>query len=290
LADRRAAPRLFAGLLPGVALWVGWNLWRAGSALPPTGGTGDTPLLGNPLLGLAGLTVSPGKGVLWYSPPIVLGLLGLRGLWARNRPVAVALAGASALHLGVYSCLSFFGGDMCWGPRYLVPVSTALMVAAPFAPVGAVLRGAVGVAGLAVQLLSLGRDYAVFPYRAGLPQGFALEHPEVYLSRSALLDRPGEIAEMLATGIPDEVVGFGSHGRPDLLTHANYTYPLDLGPGPLRRFAVYWLPVPWTFWMRALPPQIPRPIPNEALAIGLAAIAAGAALALARDVRGDAPA
>ena len=43
------------------------------------------PVWGNPIAGLLTLLISPGKSVFLYSPPLVLGLLGIRSLW-RRRP------------------------------------------------------------------------------------------------------------------------------------------------------------------------------------------------------------
>src|SRR6185312_10744283 len=58
--------------------------------------TGTDPVWGNPLVGLAGLLVSPAKSIFLYSPTCVLALVGLRRLLTRepNRfaPIAACLA------------------------------------------------------------------------------------------------------------------------------------------------------------------------------------------------------
>lgn len=70
--------------------------------------------------GLYGLTLSPGKGLLIFSPTVLLGLLGLafrlRQQW-RESLLAVILLVA---HLAFYSNISYWHGDGSWGPRYMV--------------------------------------------------------------------------------------------------------------------------------------------------------------------------
>lgn len=70
--------------------------------------------------GLYGLTVSTGKGLLFFSPTVLLGLLGAwlarRTLW-REALLALAML---ASHLYVYSQVSYWHGDGSWGPRYMV--------------------------------------------------------------------------------------------------------------------------------------------------------------------------
>jgi hypothetical protein len=73
------------GLIPGVALVIGYNLARFG--LPLASGYGDeasaftTPLL----TGLTGLLLSPGKSLFLYAPVAALALAGAPLLWRRWR-------------------------------------------------------------------------------------------------------------------------------------------------------------------------------------------------------------
>jgi hypothetical protein len=78
----------------------------------------DTPLLE----GLAGQLVSPGKGLLWFCPAVLLGLAGFRGLWRRAPLVAGTIVGGSLLLLVVTSKYYQWHGGGCWGPRFLVPL------------------------------------------------------------------------------------------------------------------------------------------------------------------------
>lgn len=70
--------------------------------------------------GLYGLTISTGKGLLIFSPTILLGLIGM-GLRVRQQWRESLLAvGVLAVHLAFYSRYSYWHGDGSWGPRYLV--------------------------------------------------------------------------------------------------------------------------------------------------------------------------
>lgn len=271
------------GLIPGFALVFGWNLWRTGGLLP-LGDDDGLPMFGIPLVGLAGLTISPGKGILWYSPPILLGLSGLVGLARRSRPLAAAVGGVAGAHTLIYSCFTFFGGDWCWGPRYMLVPAIVLMTAAPWTVLGPVMRRAVIVLGVLVQLLALGRDYAVYIYEERLPANFQFLHPEVQFTGSALLHRPGEIVEMFQEGLPAEVQGFRAGAPPTDVTNANrYAGPPEIGSDWMREFAVFWLPVPWWTWMPVLPPDGRPYSPTGALG-GVGALLLGGLLLLRRDL------
>jgi hypothetical protein len=74
-----------------------------------------------------GLLFSPGKGLLFYSPLVVLGALGLPRLWREDRYLAGGLLTTFAT-ITLFSGASTFWGDEVWGPRYIAPVAWALLV------------------------------------------------------------------------------------------------------------------------------------------------------------------
>ena len=89
-------------------------------------GAGGTWSLGLPV-GLAGLLVSPSRGLLVYSPVLVAAFLGLARGSARPegtpvRYLALAVA-ASLLTIGTYA---IWWGGHCFGPRYLADILPAL--------------------------------------------------------------------------------------------------------------------------------------------------------------------
>lgn len=82
--------------------------------------------------GLAGLLVSPGRGLLWYSPVALLGLAGIARLWQHisRRPEAVLLALTFAAFLLVHAAWEQWGGGRAWGPRFLLPTLPLLLACA----------------------------------------------------------------------------------------------------------------------------------------------------------------
>jgi hypothetical protein len=69
--------------------------------------------------GLFGLLFSSGKGIIWYTPPLLLWPLAIVLLWRRNQPVALLCAALAVAHLLFYGKVIFWHGDGAWGPRYL---------------------------------------------------------------------------------------------------------------------------------------------------------------------------
>lgn len=105
------------GVLPSIIV-VGWYDWyRFGSVL--ASGHQERIFGYPPLLGAAGLLVSPGKGLLWYAPTIwLLAIAGPR--FARRFPAfSIAVATLCVLFIGLYANVTYWFGDPAWGPRYL---------------------------------------------------------------------------------------------------------------------------------------------------------------------------
>jgi hypothetical protein len=79
---------------------------------------------------MAGLTVSPGKGVFWYGPPLIGVVLAALPLVRRHRAAFTAMAAYAAVALLALGRMTFWHGDWAWGPRYVAPFYVAV---APFA-------------------------------------------------------------------------------------------------------------------------------------------------------------
>lgn len=124
---RRALVGFGAALTPFLAAWLAYNdlrfgaPWRLGYEGPQTF---NFPLFE----GLEGLTVSPGRGLLWYSPFAVLAVTGLRLAWSRSRALVVFAAVLLVARLLFYSRWWAWNGGWNWGPRFLVPAMPALAV------------------------------------------------------------------------------------------------------------------------------------------------------------------
>lgn len=135
---RRAAPSwraflrdaLFALLsfLPfcGVMLWHNWlktgSPFVSGYQIPGGIFSGDLAT------GLYGLLLSPGKGLVFYAPPLLLGALGLREALRRRRAESLLLLAVIAVVTLLNARFRHWHGDYCWGPRYLVPVMPLMLL------------------------------------------------------------------------------------------------------------------------------------------------------------------
>lgn len=110
-----------------------------------------------------GFLLSPGKGMFWYSPPLLLGVLGLRESLRRFRADTLFLLGIAAATILFNAKFRIWHADYCWGPRHLAPIAPIVLLwALPWLP-EALRRGRARVrralvaglfaVGLAVQLL-----------------------------------------------------------------------------------------------------------------------------------------
>ncbi|MCI0457419.1 MAG: hypothetical protein L0Z62_10660, partial [Gemmataceae bacterium] len=248
------------------------------------------------LAAFLGLTISPGAGVLWYSPTLALCLYGL-ARWRTAQPqLCRAVIIGCLIVLGFLCCLTFFAGDPAWGPRYLTPVLALLWL---FAPLGAkwlrpgttrlLLR-----LGLIVQMLALAVDPHRLYLERGLPSAFYLDiGPWVYFDSAAshLLNRPREIVAVVSPSRPPAYAFTPSHsptfafpvlnhiGRPDArlatvitgqlaqggvaplttVTATAATMPMDFGPAAVQRYHILNTPRPWWASQWYLP-QEQRPV------------------------------
>ena len=79
-----------------------------------------------------GITVSPYKGLFWYSPVLILGLVGAFPFTRRHRWEGLSFLLLIALHLLGYSRYNYWSAGVAWGMRYLLPVVPFLvLLAAP---------------------------------------------------------------------------------------------------------------------------------------------------------------
>ncbi len=108
------------GALPAVVVNAVYDAVRFGSPLltnPPT--KPDHSLGFPPWLGLPDLLISPGKGLLWYTPAVLLLVLAARPFWRRCPLPATLFALICGGYLLFYSNVNYWHGDPAWGPRYL---------------------------------------------------------------------------------------------------------------------------------------------------------------------------
>lgn len=241
--------------LTGIAFWIWYNFTRF--AMPfgpppnPAIAPNHPPLLGNPVLGAISLLFSPGKSIFLYSPTIIFGLIGLRYLRHRERSLASAIAFTSAAHFTLISSLTFFGGDWCWGPRYLGSLVAILAIAAPFATeiFRPALSRALIIFGLAVQLLAISTDHTIFFLNRGLAPFFWYHDKWFYFHSSQLLTRPSEAAGLFWRSKPPNARLFGPSIHRGSPTSAQMGLSAEQLPHTRPLFLVYQVPRPWPFWV-----------------------------------------
>jgi hypothetical protein len=297
-AFERAAVFVFIGSM-GLLFWIGYNQFRYGAYLYSGKGHNHPFPFGNPLVGLASLVASPGKSIFLYSPPTIIALIGLRGLIRKDRYLGLAVVGTAALHLALISSLSFFGGDWGWGPRYLATTLPLISLGFPFATARSRMRKAafslLVVAGACVQLLALSVDHHRFFYDRSLPRFFWYVEPTYYFTHSALFARPGELLQTLREGVPPEATTFRPGPYSSRLTYAVFggwgSPPPKLNEQAewMRHYSVFWLPRPWPFWMRSIPPA-DRPVDLSQAMVAVATIGVAGLLLIAWGARRPEPA
>jgi hypothetical protein len=82
--------------------------------------------------GLSGILISPGRGLLIYTPVAIFALAALmphaREARDRHRPVLVAAGVFSLLYVVLMAAWPDWWGGYCWGPRMLTEILPGLMV------------------------------------------------------------------------------------------------------------------------------------------------------------------
>jgi len=164
-------PLLMWGLLLG-----GYNYLRFGNFLT----TGYLPQesFRTPLLtGLAGLLISPGRGLFLYCPIFLAILPAFPIFLRRHRFEGPFLLSLVTLYTLLYSKWFMWHGGFAWGPRFLVPIIPFLAIS--LAPLVERLRGRTKAAfasllaiSVAIQILGLSVDFGRFQEKllqTGLP-------------------------------------------------------------------------------------------------------------------------
>lgn len=123
------------------------------------------------LLGAYGLLLSSGRGLFFYSPPLIAGLCGVPA-FARRLPAETALLAGIALPIFAgYAIYASWDGGLCWGPRYIVPLVPLLLLPAgellAAGGAGAVLTLVLGAFGFVVQVIGTGVDFHRVAHEAG---------------------------------------------------------------------------------------------------------------------------
>ncbi len=154
------------GTLLGALLYFAYNFYRFGH-VQSFGQVWDFSIRFMPT-GLAGLLISPGGGLLWFCPCVILSVLALWRVRAHQLEVWAIVALAASFLL-LHSLWIAWSGGSSWGPRLLLPV----------------LPGVVALAGL---LKWGGRRLLI----AAAVIGFVLNAPTMFASYKRYISEAGE--------------------------------------------------------------------------------------------------
>lgn len=118
--------RFFLWSLPGIGLtlWVNLGLYHSllgGYGYQASGDHFATPLLE----GALGSLFSPNRGLLAFSPFLILGIIGGGILWARRSIMAISFSLAALFYFLIHAKYAHWHGGYCVGPRFtseLVPI------------------------------------------------------------------------------------------------------------------------------------------------------------------------
>jgi hypothetical protein len=117
----------------GLALWH--NHMKTGSIFDSGYTMRGGLFSGDVVPAVYGFLLSPGKGLFWYSPPLVLGMLGLRDSLRRFRADTVFQISLVVATILFNARFRIWHADYCWGPRHLAPLSPILLLwATPWLP------------------------------------------------------------------------------------------------------------------------------------------------------------
>ncbi|MEW6265012.1 MAG: hypothetical protein AB1641_18205 [Thermodesulfobacteriota bacterium] len=252
----RRVVAFLAGALVPIGLMVSCNYYRfeAVSLFPLTIDTlGEHPYpWGNPLTGAASLLFSPGKSILLFSPLTAAGAVGFY-YWKNKRPnLKRAALDVVLIHFALISSASFFGGDWCWGPRYLVVSAPLLALGLPFlaAKIGRRPLMPLIVFGVAVQMLGLSLDHHRYFYERKLT-AFFWRDSSYYFRHSQWTARFAELADIAVHGVPETATGYAPTVKPERVTYMTCGLPEVYAEDGLSRFLLFYLPRPWPLWMPA---------------------------------------
>ncbi len=167
----RTAAAWAGPIAAAIAVNGGYNWLRYGSALN-SGHVGDpqTALSHNFLIGFYGQVLSPGKGLVFFSPLAIVALVRWPSFLKEHRTIAVTVGATVLTGLMSHAIFEAWAGDETWGARFTVPILALLFLPLAYAVDAIRKRTAdrlerltvVGLAlvGLLIQLSGVLVDYA----------------------------------------------------------------------------------------------------------------------------------
>jgi hypothetical protein len=130
LSYRRQLPWLLGMLVLPVLPVLAYHCWLYGRPFSPYSSPGQLLTASDPLLALAGLLVSPSRGLVIYSPILLVALVGAAARWRAGQfgRLEAALALSAGLTLLMLASFANWWGGHSFGPRLLTDLLPLLMV------------------------------------------------------------------------------------------------------------------------------------------------------------------
>jgi hypothetical protein len=199
---RAVLPAAIVGAAAAICLaanyhWFGHPLgdvWRLEAVHPQTHHVAGVVSV-EPWTALAGLLVSPSRGLLVFSPALLVALAGIGPAWNYDRGIRLGwLLGGVAVELLLYSWYSVWWGGHTYGPRYaldlLVPLAPALALGLGRA-VRTRRRAAVVAVLLVWSMAVAGAGAFIYPNDAwnSLPNDIDTHHDRLWTVRDSQIPR-----------------------------------------------------------------------------------------------------
>jgi hypothetical protein len=102
-----------------VSLWWNWarygNVWDSGYV--------ETERFDAEWwFGISGLIAGPARGIIWYSPVLLLAIPSAKLFWRQARDIFIFSVAISLLYVLLYGKWYMWHGGYSWGPRFLAPI------------------------------------------------------------------------------------------------------------------------------------------------------------------------
>lgn len=110
----------------GTFLWLNWL--RFGHPLDADYGNGGEAFTFDYGTSLPALLLSPNKGLFIFAPPILAALVGWPAFWRQHRDMALLAATLGITNWLFYGAWFMWWGGHSWGPRFLVPLISFLLL------------------------------------------------------------------------------------------------------------------------------------------------------------------
>jgi hypothetical protein len=132
LANNKQRLYLILGVVPGLVTILFYNYYRFSNPFESGYNLAWHLAWGNSTVfwsltsipqNLFGFLLSPGKGLLIFSPTIILGFLGMKRFWNKHNKFALSILVLSGLYLILFSMnFAWHGSIWSFGPRYILPI------------------------------------------------------------------------------------------------------------------------------------------------------------------------